>query len=111
MASESSLRTTEWFNHGCNAFDTKRPNSRPLSFWRETDIWDYLESREVPYSDIYKTEERTGCMYCLFGCQFNGKDGAERIDRLRETHPKHYRFAEALGIIKVLDLIRPEQTG
>jgi 3'-phosphoadenosine 5'-phosphosulfate sulfotransferase (PAPS reductase)/FAD synthetase len=109
MASESSLRETNWYKYGCNAFNTKRPNSRPLTFWTEEDIWGYIALENLKVSEIYKTEKRTGCMYCLFGCQFRGEDGAERIDRLEESHPKHYRFAEKLGIIDVLDIIRPKE--
>lgn len=108
MADESSLRTTNWYKQGCNAFDTKRPNSRPLSIWMEDDIWKYINSRGLRVCGIYNTEKRTGCMFCLYGCQFDGQDGAERFERMKTSHPKHYNFAEKIGIIDVLELIRPK---
>ena len=32
MASESSLRTQKWLQHGCNSFNSKKKVSKPLSF-------------------------------------------------------------------------------
>lgn len=32
MACESKLRESKWIQHGCNAFDGKRPKSQPMSF-------------------------------------------------------------------------------
>jgi len=107
MAAESRLRKTNWLLNGCNSFKTQRPTSRPLSFWNETDIWKYITLNSLEVSDIYKTEARTGCMYCLFGCQFDDTDGARRFDRMKTTHPKHYAAAEKMGIISALNLIRP----
>ena len=42
MASESRLRKEQWLIHGCNAFDTKRPRSQPMSFWTEQDVLEYI---------------------------------------------------------------------
>lgn len=42
MACESKLRLTKWLQHGCNAFDLKRPSSNPLSFWTENDVLTYI---------------------------------------------------------------------
>ena len=42
MASESRLRTQIWLKQGCNAFDSKKPKSMPLSFWTEADILYYI---------------------------------------------------------------------
>jgi 3'-phosphoadenosine 5'-phosphosulfate sulfotransferase (PAPS reductase)/FAD synthetase len=108
MASESRLRETNWISNYCNSFNSKRPFSHPLSFWTERDVWEYIYSRDLKVSDIYQTEKRTGCMYCLFGCQFDDEDGAQRFDRMKETHPKYYAVAEKKGIIDMLDLIRPK---
>lgn len=44
MACESQARKTAWKVHGCNAFDTKRPTSQPLSFWTEQDILEYIKN-------------------------------------------------------------------
>lgn len=42
MAAESSLRTSTWLKYGCNAFDNKKATSAPLSFWTDSDIWEYV---------------------------------------------------------------------
>ena len=44
MASESMQRTTSWIINGCNAFDLKNPQSRPISFWSENDVLLYLKT-------------------------------------------------------------------
>lgn len=53
MACESQARKTAWKVHGCNAFDTKRPTSQPLSFWTEQDILEYIKKYNLPYAPVY----------------------------------------------------------
>lgn len=43
MASESRLRYTKWLQNGCNAFESKRPKSQPMSFWTEQDVLHYIK--------------------------------------------------------------------
>lgn len=44
MADESKLRQQKWLKHGCNAFDLKRPQSNPMSFWTEQDVLTYIHT-------------------------------------------------------------------
>lgn len=91
MASEGGQRLSAYLKTGCNSFDSKRPLSKPLSFWKEEDIWDYIHKYEVPYSKIYDLEyERTGCMYCMFGLQCENRPN--RFDRMKKTHPQIYNY-------------------
>ena len=53
MACESALRRSSWLKNGCNAFETKKPSSQPLSFWTEQDILHYLKKYNVPYCSVY----------------------------------------------------------
>ena len=53
MADESRARRSKWLKHGCNAFDTKRPTSQPLSFWTNQDILLYLKKYNIPYCSVY----------------------------------------------------------
>lgn len=39
--------------NGCNAFDAKFPQSRPMSFWTENDVLMYLFLYDVPYAPVY----------------------------------------------------------
>lgn len=132
LASESTLRKTQWVKYGCNAFETKRPTSQPLSFWTEQDILHYIKQFDVPYCSVYgdimpvdektllKTTgcNRTGCIFCMFGCHIEKEPN--RFQRLKETHPKQYEYCigggeyvdgkwqpskEGLGLGKVLDYI------
>lgn len=43
MASESVARMSAWLQTGCNAFDTTRPMSKPMSFWTEQDVLLYIK--------------------------------------------------------------------
>lgn len=53
MAVESRLRYMQWIKEGCNAFDNKKPISKPLSFWTEQDILHYIKKYDVPYCSVY----------------------------------------------------------
>ena len=132
LASESTLRKTQWVKYGCNAFESKRPTSQPLSFWTEQDILNYIKQFDVPYCSVYgdivpvdegtllKTTgcDRTGCIFCMFGCHLEKEPN--RFQRLKETHPRQYEYCigggemidgkwqpskEGLGLEKVLDYI------
>ena len=71
-ASDSNIRTVQYLMSGCNAFDNSFNRSLPLSFWFDEDIWEYLRINNLPYASIYdKGEKQTGCMFCMFGVQFD----------------------------------------
>ena len=53
LAEESIMRRNEWLRSGCNAFDGKEPISKPLSFWTEQDILQYIREYNVPYCPLY----------------------------------------------------------
>ena len=105
MAAESSKRIQDYLKHGCNAFEAKRPISRPLGFWREEDIWEYIQSHNLLYSKIYdKGYDRTGCMFCAFGCHL--EKGENRFQRMKRTHPKLHDYCiNKLGLGEVLEYI------
>lgn len=120
MACESRLRMQSWLNTGCNAFASKRPVSKPLSFWTEQDVLQYFKITGIPYSSIYgelgevkKKDgiklittgvERSGCMFCMFGVQ-NEKQ-PNRFQKMQLSHPKQYHYCiHTLGCGKVLDFI------
>lgn len=103
MANESALRQTSWIRYGCNVFEGKRESSRPMSFWTEQDVLQYLKRFNIPYSSVYGeiVEDdkgklittgcnRTGCMFCMFGCHLEKEPN--RFQRLKETHPKQYEY-------------------
>lgn len=120
MACESLLRLQGWLVTGCNAFDSKHPTSKPLSFWTEQDVLQCLKMTGIPYASIYgdivevKTKngirlkttgvERTGCMFCMLGVQHDKKPN--RFQKMQITHPKHYDYCiNELGCGKVMDFI------
>lgn len=54
MACESQRREGAWVKTGCNAFESKRPISKPMSFWTEQDVLHYIKDNNVPYcKEIY----------------------------------------------------------
>jgi len=130
MADESQLRKASWMKNGCNAFNSKRPISQPMSFWTEQDVLHYLELTGLPYASVYgeiipiaefegqmalntmvklKTTkcQRTGCVFCGFGAHLEKEPN--RFQMLKETHPKMYDYCireeNGLGMGKVLDYI------
>lgn len=136
MAAESTLREKSWMKTGCNAFDSKKPKSQPLSFWTEQDILHYIKLFGVPYCKAYgeikvddRSEfegqmnmidylgrydpedrltttgcDRTGCMFCMFGCHLEKEPN--RFQRMKVTHPKQYAYCmDKLGLKEVLKYI------
>lgn len=122
MACESNLRKNSWLKNGCNAFDSKRPLSNPMSFWTEQDVLEYIIKYNVPYASAYgeivrekngklRTTkcDRTGCVFCGYGCH-NEKE-PNRFQRLKETHPKLWEYCMrdwnkgGLGMKNVLEYL------
>lgn len=123
MATESNLRTQSWLKSGCNSFDGKKPMSKPLSFWTEQDVLQYLKKFNISYASVYgeitpinDSEilttsgcKRTGCMFCMFGCHLEKEPN--RFQTMKETHPKQYEYMlkpiseGGLGMKEVLDYI------
>ena len=105
MAADSRKRKQEYIKYGCNSFETKRPISRPLNFWTEKDIWDYIKQNNILYSEIYnKGYSRTGCCFCAFGVHM---DSPNKFEVMKETHPSLYKHCmEALGMKEVLDFCK-----
>lgn len=120
LASESRLRTQGWLKSGCNAFENGKQQSNPMAFWTEQDVLLYIYLNKIPIAKVYgevvkenevegqldfedlelfdlgrptlKTTgyERTGCMFCGFGCHLEKHPG--RFEKMRETHPKQYDY-------------------
>lgn len=133
MASESQQREKEWKRTGCNAFDGKRPMSKPMSFWTDQDVLAFLKGENIPYCSVYGDIvasdgendypstliekplhctgcQRTGCMFCGFGAHL--EKGENRFERMKHTHPKHYEFCIGGGEFDPADgLWKPNEKG
>lgn len=130
MTEESMLRRTAWLQTGCNAF--KAGVSKPMSFWTEQDVLQYIKRYDLPiasvYGDIvYETKDglrydsclcdcggklcttgchRTGCVYCAFGAQ-----NTMRFVDLKRTHPRHYDYCMGGGAYDTDGLWKPTKEG
>lgn len=117
LTEESTLRTQAWLRTGCNSFDGK-VMSKPLSFWTEQDILQYIKENGLPIAEIYGDivaedmfgcqyadtllpcgklrctgASRTGCMYCAYGAGNEHKKlGKSRFELLKEKQPKVYDY-------------------
>lgn len=111
MAEESWLRRSAYLRLGCNAFESKHPTSKPLSFWRQQDILRYIKNNNLKISSCYGevVEEdpqisffdsdkklkctgvkRTGCIFCAYGCHRD--PNPNRFQLLKQTHPDLYDY-------------------
>ena len=73
-----------------------------MSFWTEQDVLQYIKEYNIPIASVYgeiveengklKTTgcDRTGCIFCAFGCHLEKEPS--RFQRLKETHPKQYEY-------------------
>ena len=93
LASESYQREKDWLEHGCNVFHERKDNqSRPLSFWTDADISEYIERFNVRIPKLYDMGySRNGCMYCGFGVHLE-PPGNNRYQKLKQTHPIQYTY-------------------
>jgi len=102
---DSQLRQLSSQLYGCNAFTMTRPQSRPMMFWQEVDVWAYIQQEKLAYSSIYDMGySRTGCMFCMFGVHLETQPN--RFQNMAITHPKQYKFCmEKLGLARILKYI------
>lgn len=117
MAAESDYRANQYLKRGgCNSFDEVTGSCQPLGFWTEQDVLQYIVDnnitipsvygRIVQENGIYRTtgEQRTGCIYCLFGIQYD--TGYNRIQRLQVTHPQLHQYVlDKLGYREVMEYL------
>lgn len=126
MASESKLRTQSWLQSGCNAFDSKKPMSNPMSFWTEQDVLLYIKENNLPicsvYGNVVTDDEETGQttladfmdmeefelgrpILHTTGCDRTGcvlcgfgchLEKESRFERLKQTHPKFHNLLYVL---------------
>ena len=122
MAQESLSREKNWLAFGCNAFDSKRPKSAPISFWTEQDILEYVRKYNLPiapvYGEVVTVEndcklcttgcDRTGCIFCAFGAHTHGDD---RFIRLKDSHPRQYEYCIGGGEHDENGVWRPNKQG
>lgn len=117
LAEESSIRKNSWIKNGCNAFESKRIVSQPLSFWTEQDILKYIQKYNLEVSSVYgelieddkgklhfNKCQRTGCVWCPISAHLD--KSPNRFERLKETHPNLYNYCmNNLNMKEVLDFI------
>lgn len=130
MTEESSLRRQAWLQTGCNAFDSKHRISKPMSFWTEQDVLQYIRENDLPiasvYGEIVETgkggqvtfggcgklcttgQRRTGCIFCGFGAHIEKES---RFKALRSLHPKLYDYCIGGGAYGSDGIWRPDSSG
>ena len=116
-ASDSHTRySTVLQRGGCNAYIGKQ-QSWPMSFWTDQDVLRYIVNEKLQYPSVYGDiidtglfeaelsttgEDRTGCMFCMFGCHLDKP--VNRFQRMKKTHPKLHEYCmTTLGLGDVLD--------
>lgn len=116
MACESRQRLMTWLEKGCNSFNLDNPTCKPISFWMQQDILQYLKITGIPYASVYGNivnnqnilsttgVKRTGCMFCMYGVHLETKPN--RFQIMKATHPELYNYCiYKIECGKVLDFI------
>lgn len=115
MADESILRYTQYMNGNCNAFSAKRPISKPMAFWNEQNVLEYIEREGLDVCSVYGEivrdkdgklrctgRDRTGCMFCMYGAHLD-----DRFEKMECSHKKLYDYImNQLGGAHVLEEYR-----
>lgn len=88
----------------CPVYGEVRIDDRAAEFEGQINMIDFLGSYEP--GDRLKTTgcDRTGCMFCMFGCHIEKEPN--RFQRMKITHPVQYKYCmENLGLKEVLEYI------
>lgn len=136
MAEESLLRRSRWLQYGCNSFSGGRPTSNPMSFWTKQDVLRYIKEKGIPIAPVYgevveigedgleyennlfgtvvgslKTTDcdRTGCVFCGFGCHLDKGEG--RFESLKRTHLRQYEYCIGGGEYDGDGIWKPNKQG
>lgn len=119
MAEESQDRTRAWVNNGC--MNWSKECCSPMSFWRKEDSLQYIinNSLQIPsvYGNIIEDKgklittglDRTGCIFCGFGCHLD--EEPNRFQRLKKSHPKLYDYVMEGGTYDELGFWVPDEKG
>jgi len=86
MACESQQREAGWMKTGCNAFEAG--TSKPMSFWLENDVMQYLKYFNIQYSCVYGDIVAADAQLSLFDIEGNEPDSPA-------TPEDYYRKFEA----------------
>lgn len=69
-----------------------RLDVHPILNWTDTDVWQFMSQRKLPYNKTYDSMGRVGCMYCPYASR------AQRELYIRE-YPLYYkRILKAIAV-------------
>lgn len=88
----------------CPVYGEIRVKHSPDDVEGQINLIDYLGDYEP--EDMLETTgcDRTGCMFCMFGCHLEKEPN--RFQRMKQTHPKQYAYCmDKLGLKEVLEYI------
>ena len=108
MVEESNSRKYAYLKKGC--FDEKNNQLTPMAIFSEKDVWDYIKLFKLDYCSVYDNGlTRTGCMFCMFGVQYDAKNngkGLNRFQLMKQSHPAQHKYCmNQLGMKEVLKFI------
>lgn len=87
----------------CSVYGEIKIDDKP-KFEGQMNVIDYLGSYEPEDRLITTGCNRTGCMFCMFGCHLEKEPN--RFQRMKVTHPKQYAYCmDKLGLKEVLEYI------
>lgn len=88
----------------CPVYGEIRVKHSPDAIDGQINLIDYLGDYE-PEDTLETTGcDRTGCMFCMFGCHL--EKAPNRFQRMKQTHPKQYAYCmDKLGLKEVLEYI------
>lgn len=118
---ESFMRKRQYEKTGCNVYDANDPISKPMGFWTKQDVLRFAYEKKLKIASVYgeivcedgvyrtTKEQRTGCIWCGFGCHLEKEPN--RFQRMEHTHPELWNYCMkdwekgGLGLGEVLDYI------
>ena len=118
---EGAMRQRQYEKTGCNVYEAGAPRSQPMGFWTKQDVLRYAYENKLEICSVYGEivlkdgvysntgVERTGCMFCAFGCHL--EKYPNRFQQMQITHPQLYDYCMkdwdkgGLGMGNVLDYI------
>lgn len=116
MAYDSLGRKTAYLRTGCNAFDGERVMSKPLGFWTEQDILQYIVDKKLEICSVYGKVTKhnnilettgvsnSGCVWCCYGLHLQSEPN--KFQQMKIMHPKLYEYCmRHLGYKDIFDFL------
>jgi phosphoadenosine phosphosulfate reductase len=88
--------------HSCGATGAHTWIVNPLFYWTDTDVWDFIHDRHIPYCELYdQGYKRLGCIGCPMATPHERRFEFERYPQYKQAYIRAFDRMVATGKTRV----------